>query len=142
MNMLKEYGKEIVEFCKENDIDNVRVVYDNIMEDVDDFKIDNYRFIDISQIDKIMEEKLSEDDYILGCFSDYFLADILQIDVDVIQAMQEVEAFEAIGKLIKSMKKLSELVERYIASDGYGCYFAHYDGEELELCDYYAFKIN
>ena len=142
MKMLKKHGKEIVSFCKENNIDNIREIYDNIKDGNDDFEIDNYRFIDMNQIDKVMEDELSGDDYILGCFNDYFLADILEIDIDVIQVMQKAEAFEAIGKLIKSMKKLPELVEEYIAADGYGHHFAHYDGEELELSDYYVFKIN
>ncbi|MGI9288794.1 MAG: hypothetical protein ACR2P1_25630, partial [Pseudomonadales bacterium] len=78
-----------------------------------DFEVDGVRFIDEMEIDNVMADELSGDLYVLGCFNDWFLADVLDLDIDVIQAMQEAEAFEAIGKLIISMDKLSDLVAGY-----------------------------
>jgi len=102
-----------------------------------------WRFIREDAIDSIMQDELSSDEYILGCFTDWFLADVLDIDIDVIQAMQKAEAFEALGKLVISTGKLEELQEKYVSADGYGHHFGHYDGYEYNLNSqpYYAFKL-
>ena len=103
----------------------------------------DWRFIREDAIDAIMQDALSADDYILGCFADWFLADVLDVDIDVVQAMQKAEAFEALGKLVLSTGKLQELQEKYVQADGYGHHFAHYDHDESNLSTqpYYAFKI-
>jgi len=120
-----------------------REVFDNIYDKEPDFEVDGVRFIDADCIDDIQQEELSGDEYMLGCFNSWFLADILGIDEDVILAMQKAEAFEAIGKLVLSMGKLEELQKEYAAADGYGHHFNHYDGEEEELivgkAHYYVF---
>ena len=102
-----------------------------------------WRFIREDYIDQLMQEELSNDEYVLGCFNDWFLANVLNIDIDVIQAMQKAEAYEAIGKLVISLGKLQELQENYVSSDGYGHHFAHYDGYEHNLTSqpYFVFKI-
>jgi|DEB0MinimDraft_3_1074331.scaffolds.fasta_scaffold00790_3 hypothetical protein len=106
----------------------------------------DYRVIAASAIDEIMQDELSDDEYILGCFNDWFLASVLDIDVEVIEAMQKAEAFEAIGKLVISMDKLQELQAEYAGADGYGHHFSHYDGSEEEITlggeNYYVFRIN
>jgi len=107
-----------------------------------DFEVGDYRFIRNEDIDEIMQDELSNDEYILGCFKDYFLCSVLSIDVDVIQAMQKAEAFEAIGKLVLSLDKIEELQEEYVSTDGYGHHFSHYDGHDIELGQYHAFRIN
>ncbi len=124
-----------------------REVVRNIAGGESDFEVDGVRFIDEMDIDDIMADELSSDLYILGCFNDWFLADVLDVDVDVIQAMQQAEAFEAIGKLIISMGRLEQLVNDYVSADGYGHHFNHYDGSEETLgysprgvnWDYYIF---
>lgn len=98
-----------------------------------DFEVDGVRFINSADIDRIQCEELSNDVYCLGCFNAWFIADVLGIDQDVIEAMQKAEAFEAIGKLIISLDKLEELQAAYVSADGYGQYFNHYDGGEEEL---------
>lgn len=109
----------------------------------DDFEVDNVRFIRADAIGQIMQDELSSDEYVLGCFNADFLADVLGIDQDVIEAMQKAEAYEAIGKLIKSLGKLEELQEAYASADGYGHHFNSYDfGEEnvtIDGIDYYVF---
>ena len=110
--------------CKMSQGDNdVRVTLDGC----------EWRFIRRDAIDSIMQDELRSDEYILGCFNDTFLAHVLDIDIDVIHAMQKAEAFEAIGKLVLSTGKLKELQEEYVFVDGYEY--------ELNSQPYYAFKL-
>ena len=109
-----------------------REVYANVIDEVEDFEVDGVRFITESSIDSIQQDELSGDLYVLGCFNSWFLADILSIDEEVIQAMKEAEAFEALGKLIVLMGKLEELQGAYASADGYGHHFNKYDNGEDE----------
>jgi hypothetical protein len=108
-------------------------VAQNVIDGTDDFEVDNVRFIKSECIDSILVDELGNDDYILGCFNAWFVADVTGIDTDVIEAMQKVEAYEAIGKLIKSLGKLEELATAYASADGYGHHFNGYDFGEEEL---------
>jgi len=103
-----------------------------------DIHVGDGRFVKSECIDTVMCDDLESDLYILGCFSSNFLADVLDIDEDVIVALQQAEAFEAIGKLIISLGKLDELQQQAVRWDGYGYYFNHYDGtaDELYFDDY------
>ena len=108
-----------------------REVVTNIENGDDDFEVDNVRFISSNEIDNIQEDELGNDEYCLGCFNANFLADVLGIDQEVIEAMQKAEAYEAIGKLIISLGRLGELQQQYSSADGYGHHFNGYDfGEE------------
>jgi hypothetical protein len=102
-----------------------------------------WRFIREDHIDQTMQDELADDTYLLGCFHADFLARILDIDLDVIEAMQKAEAFDALGKLILSLGKLEQLKSEYADADGYGPHFAHYDSETHELTSqpYYSFKL-
>ena len=112
----------------------------------DDFTVDNVRFIRADAIDQIQQDELSCDEYVLGCFNAWFIADVLEIDQDVIEAMQKAGAFEALGKLVISMGKLEELQEAYARADGYGHHFNGYDfGEEeitIDGVDYHVFDCH
>jgi len=119
-----------------------RDVVQAMCDDETDFEVENYRFIHKHSIDEIQQEELESDLYMLGCFRAGFLGDILGIDYDVIGAMQEAEAFEAIGKLVVSMDRVEELQADYASTDGYGHHFNHYDGCEEEIGQYYAFRTN
>lgn len=110
-----------------------REVVSNLADDADDFEVDGVRFIADDVIDETLADELGSDDYILGCFDASFLAGILGIDCDVIRAMQEAEAYEAIGKLVKSLGKLEEVAADYASADGYGHHFNGYDFGEEEL---------
>lgn len=111
----------------------------------EDFEVSNFRFIHSDHIDRIQCEELENDEYILGCFNAWLIADVLGIDTGVIEAMQKAEAFEAIGKLIISQDKLEALQQEYVSADGYGHHFNHQDGNEYEVeyngQTWYAFQM-
>ncbi|MGI9251288.1 MAG: hypothetical protein ACR2PR_08830 [Pseudohongiellaceae bacterium] len=115
-----------------------------VADDETDFEVCGYRFIAASMIDEVMQNELASDTYMLGCFNSWFLADVLDIDCDVIAAMQKAEAFDAIGKLVLSMGKVGELQELYVRHDGYGHHFNHWDGSEETIhvggVEYYSFR--
>lgn len=134
MNLTYSDIKYIREFCEDQLSEpSWRDVVTAIADGETDFEVDNVRFIHSDDIDEIMADELAADEYLLGCFNSWFLADVLDIDIDVINAMQKAEAFEAIGKLIISMDKLTELASAYASADGYGHHFNPYDGSEAEL---------
>ncbi len=102
-------------------------------KDSDDFEVNNVRFIAGAKIDEIQQQELESDLYILGCFNASFLSTILDVDADVIEAMQQAESFEAIGKWIVQTGKLEELQQDYASLDGYGHHFNSYDFGEVEM---------
>ena len=112
---------------------NYKEVLENIIDNVDDFEVDNVRFISKEEIDSVQQQELKNDLYILGCFNSDFLSDILGIDGEVLDAMQDAEAIEAIGKLIVSLNKLEDLQAEYSRADGYGHHFNSYDHSEDEF---------
>lgn len=126
--------KAIKSFCESLcSTPDYKEVLQNILDGSEDFEVDNVRFINSDSIDQILAEELSNDDYILGCFNAGFIADCIGIDADVIEAMQKAEAFEAIGKLIKSLDKVETMAKAYASADGYGHHFNSYDFGEEEL---------
>lgn len=131
-----KYGqlKEIKAFCNNLlSTPDWREVAENLQGNEDDFEVDGVRFISEGAIDQIQQDELESDLYALGCFNAWFLADVLDIDQDVIEEMQKAEAFTAIGKLIINMGKLAELQQEYARQDGYGHHFNLYDSSEEEL---------
>ena len=152
MTNLLEIAHDIKKVCDVTDPENIREAVTMLAPcksgvGNDDVRVtldgNEWRFIRHDVIDDIMQDELSSDEWLLGAFNDYFLADVLDVDVDVIQSMQKAEAFEALGKLIISTGRLEELQEKYVSSDGYGHHFAHYDGYECALRSqpYYAFNL-
>lgn len=122
--------------------DEWRDAVESIAMKEEDFEVGNYRFICQDEIDKIQQDELSWEPYLLGCFTDWFLAGILNLEIDVIQELQKADAYEALGKMVLSMDKLEELQQEYVSCDGYGHHFSHYDGSEEELGNYYVFRVN
>ena len=98
-----------------------------------DFWSDGVRFIRYSEIDKILAEELESEPYILGCFTAWFIADATDLDLDVIEALQDAEAFEALGKLIIKSCNMVDFAQDYASADGYGHHFNSYDFSEEEL---------
>ena len=121
---------------------DTREAVTEILEGSDDFEVDGYRFIKADCIDDIQQAELANDEYMLGCFNAWFLADVLVVNTDVIEAMQKSEAFEGIGRWVIDAGKLPELQQAYASADGYGHHFSHYDGSEQEIGEYLVFRIN
>lgn len=134
--------KAIIRQCAELDIDKAqwKDVIDSIKENKTDFEIDGYRFIEEGEIDKIMQDELLSDMYILGCFNAWFIASILNMQQSAVEKMQEAEACEGLGELLA--QHIEEVQEAYVSSDGYGAHFARYDGNEYEAGGYYIFRLN
>lgn len=142
--MTNQEIRNYVSFCRKNlgfsPVDSIELYeYLTDTED-DDFEAGGYRFIHKDAIDKIMEDELSGDTYMLGCFTDWFLADLLDMPLRFIEKLQEAEAYDAIGELILAKGLMPELVESYVSSDGYGHHFNSYDGSEYEFGNYYMFR--
>ena len=39
-------------------------------------------------------------------------------------------------------KEIDEVQGKMVSYDGYGHHFSHYDGSEIEITDYYVFRVN
>ena len=135
--------KQIKEFCDNNGID-WREVTENINYLESDFEVDNFRFILESDIDEIQRNELLSDYYILGCFNDWFISEHCGISLNVVQALQKTENYEALGELMAD-GSICDLQIEYARLDGYGHHFAHYDGnthDDLLNLGYYVFRVN
>jgi len=123
---------------------NWREVIEELKDDKDDFEVAGYRFIHKDSIDKIQQEELARDEYVLGCFFPSFLAKYVGLCADTVEKLQKAEAFEAIGEMVISKGTIAALQAEYVSCDGYGHHFAHYDGNEYDLdnCDFFAFRVN
>lgn len=146
-NEIKDIARAIIEHEGTTERASVSQLLSDIESELcNDFEIcyesHEYRVIKTDDIPEIMADELSSNEYILGCFNAWFLAGILDISQDVIEAMQQSEAFEAVGKLIIDLGKLGELVEGYISADGAGHHFSCYDFSEEETGEYTVFCVN
>ena len=131
-------------------LDEIGVDFDEFMENYHnenpDFEIGKYRFIDERKIDDIQVEEMASDPYVLGSFADWAIADVSNLDYKMIKALQKSEQFELIGQHLIDSDCVEELQQIYVANDGYGHHFAHYDFETLEdilsETGYYVFRVN
>jgi len=134
---------EIVKFCAELDIDHIEVV-DAIKDLMDDFEVDNFRFIETGSIDKIQQDELTSDFYCLGCFNTSFIVEHTDLSLEVVNALKKGEVFEALGELMEP--HIEDIQSEYARLDGYGHHFAHYDHNEHELIvgdvHYHVFRTN
>ena len=135
--------RDVKNLSNELDID-FRELTEQITDKNDDFEIDNYRFIKVSEIDTIQQDELKSDLYSLGCFNADFIEDNTNLSLKVVQALQKAEAFEELGELI--VDDIETLQSEYSRLDGYGHHFGRYDGNEYEITlndvDYYYFRTN
>ena len=120
--------------------DDWRSIAEYMRDGESDFCNGSYRFIHMCDIETIMEDELSSDPYILGCFNASFLAGVMGWRTETIEALQKAEAFEDIGNELIEGGYVADLVEDYIAADGAGHHFSSYDGSEVEYNDYSCFR--
>lgn len=134
--------KNLINFLKDLDFDTdqFKEVHLKMGVEMDDFEVNDYRFIHKDSIDQIQVEELKSDLYILGCFNDWFLADCSNVPLKVIQALQKADCYKELGELM--LEHAEEIQESYASTDGYGHHFAHYDGNGLEIGNYFVFRLN
>ena len=133
-----KYSK-IYNYCQENGIDSKEVL-DNLYNDEVDFDVDDYRFISESDIDAIQKDELSGDTYLLGCFSAWFIANIIDLPTSQVEKAQKDGSYELLGNLM--LQHIDEVQEKYSSTDGYGHHFNPYNGDEENLDGYYIFRTN
>ena len=134
--------KTLIQFLQELDFEtqDFKAVHLEIESENEDFEVNDYRFIHKNSIDQIQKNELSSDLYILGCFNDWFLSDCSGLPIELIEAGQKGGQYEAVGKAM--LPYIDEIQEEYSRLDGYGHHFSPYDGEELEVLNYYVFRLN
>ena len=134
--------KTLIKFLKDLNFEtsDFKAVHLEMEAESEDFEVNDYRFIHKDSIDQIQKDELSSDLYLLGCFNAAFLYDCSGLPLELIEAAQEGEAFEALGKAM--LKHIDAIQEEYSRLDGYGHHFSPYDGEELEILNYYVFRLN
>ena len=123
------------------DIPTAKEVMGDLLLNVPDFTIGGYRFIHSMAIDKIMVNDLNKDDHGLGYYETNFLANLMQVDVGIVRELQKLGEYELVGKLVKRLDKVEELQKQYVLDNGYGDHFGKYDGNYLDIVDYYIFKV-
>ena len=114
-----------------------REIVEAVNNDESDFEVNNVRFIKDSEILSVMSEEIFDgDDYVLGCFNANFIAENSDLNYELVEACQNAEAYEAIGKALNATLDQDEkesFCEEYAGADGYGHHFNHYDGNSEEL---------
>lgn len=122
-------------------INDIREALEMMELESADFEVNCFRFIHKDDIDRIQQEELLADEYILGCFNAWFIADIIGESTGLtcsdIEEMQKDEQYEALGRIMS--KHIEEVQDSYASADGYGHYFNHVNGNEYEIGDYYIF---
>lgn len=135
--------RDVKNLSNKLDID-FRELTEQITDENDDFEIDNYRFIKVSEIDTIQQDELKSDLYSLGCFNTSFIAENTNIPYNAIVALQKADAYESLGEMMED--DIETIQREYSRLDGYGHHFGRYDGNEYEITlndvDYYYFKVN
>lgn len=136
--------KRWLKSLKEIDIEyhSIKEIISQISASIVDFEIANYRFIHHNKIDLVLADELGSDLYILGCFNADFISEQTNLPLEMIESCQQAESYEAIGKGILMTCGIESFVQSYVSIDGYGNYFATYDGNEIELEDYIIFRTN
>ena len=108
-------------------------VLENVLNNADDFEIENVRFIKADRIDDIQAEELTNDLYCLGCFNASFISEQTGIDQELIDIIQSAEGFEKLGEYIENNCDMVEFAQAYSSVDGYGHHFNGYDFGEEEI---------
>lgn len=135
--------KQLIDFCKNDllfDTEEFKEVVNNFKEEEEDFEVSNYRFIHSDSIDQIQRDELKNDLWLIGNFNANFLAECSELPQELIEEGQKGEQYEAVGKAM--LPYIDEIQEEYARLDGYGHHFSFYDGETLEILNYFVFRTN
>ena len=114
-----------------------REIVEAVNNDESDFEVNNVRFIKDGEILNIMADEIfNGDDYVLGCFNASFISENSDLNYELVEACQNAEAYEVIGKALNATLDQDEkesFCEEYASADGYGHHFNHYDGNSEEF---------
>lgn len=129
--------KKLKDFCDNlHSAPEWREVLENALCGDGDFEVNNVRFIAYDDILEIMAYEIFGDNYLLGCFNASFIAENSNLNYELVEACQQSEAFEAIGKALNNTMTQDDkeaFCEAYASADGYGDHFNRYDFSEEEL---------
>lgn len=109
-----------------------RDVVEAIVSGVQDFEVDDVRFIHDAGILDVMTDELARDEYILGGFAAWCIAEATGWPVVLIEVAQSGQAYAQIGAAM-GKEQVRKLAEIYSSADGFGHHFNGYDGNEEEL---------
>ena len=96
-----------------------------------DIQCGDSRMIRGDEIDEVQRDELSDDTYMLGCFTGWFIADHTPLSLDAVRRLQKAEQFEALGELM--LIEIDDVQRDYVSADGYGHHFNHEDFGEEEI---------
>lgn len=133
--LLKALSTEL----KDLNTDDLLEVTERMNDGEADITVEGVRIIHQDEIDTVMAAEIGGDNYAMGCFNSWFLSDLLELPLEVIEALQLGGSHEVIGQMIVDKDLIDELVSEYVQYDGYGHHFNGYNGSELEVGKYYVF---
>lgn len=129
--------KRLKSFCEDQTSDpSWRDVLQCLLNDEQDFEVDNVRFIDSDVILSVMVDEIFSDDYTLGCFNAEFIADNSGLNYELVKACQQADAYSAIGQALNDTldeEQKEAFCGAYASADGYGHHFNRYDFSESEF---------
>lgn len=109
-----------------------RDVVEAIVSGVQDFEVDGVRFLHDDVILDTLVDELANDEYILGGFAAWCIAEATGWPEVLIKAAQKAAAYAEIGAAMDKWQ-IRKLAEIYSSADGFGHHFNGYDGNEEEL---------
>ena len=125
--------KKIKSFCDDRvSAPAWREVVESIATGEQDFEVGNVRFVHDGVILDTLADELARDEYVLGCFSAWCIAEATGWPAVLITAAQKGGAYAEIGAAMTD-EQIRKLAEIYSSADGFGHHFNAYDGNEEEL---------
>lgn len=73
------------------------------------------------------------DEYMLGCFNAWYIADNTNIPLKAVESLQKYGAYSELGELILSDTSVEKFLEDAIALDGVGHFVSSYDGNAEDI---------
>lgn len=93
----------------------------------------DYLVVAENYIQTAVEDNISSDEYVLGCFNAWFIANVTGWPLFLVEAAQTDEGRAKLGEAIVSEGFVPAMAEAYISADGAGHSLSGYDGTEHEL---------
>ena len=91
-----------------------------------------YRILTEEEAREEVKNMYIGDAYMLGNFNASFLYNYVPVDMEIVEMLQQKEAFEALGQMVINTDTFDAMMEDYISADGYGHALNSYDGNNEE----------